>query len=43
MEVSGNMATVTMKYSQPIGSPNGLEVVDPEFRANLSVPVSKVR
>lgn len=42
MDVSGNMATVTMKYSQPIGSPYGLEVVDPGFRVNLSVPVSEV-
>lgn len=39
MVVSGNMATVTMKYSQPIGRPYGF---DPEFKANRSVPVSDV-
>lgn len=32
MGVPGNMATVTMKYSQPIGRPYGLEEVDPEFK-----------
>ena len=39
MVVSGNMATVTMKYSQPIGRPYGFELVDPEFKDNRLVPV----
>lgn len=42
MEVSGNMATVTTKYSQPTGRPNGFEI-DPEFKVNGLVPVSGVR
>ena len=42
MTVSGNMFTVTMKYSQPIGGPYGFEV-DPEFKDNWLVPVSEVR
>lgn len=42
MVVSGNMATVTMKYSQPIGRPYGFEV-NPEFKDNRLVPVSEVR
>lgn len=42
MVVSGNIATVTTKYSQPIGRLNGFEV-DPKFRVNWSVPVSQVR
>lgn len=33
MVVSGNMATVTTKYSQPTGRLNGFEV-DPEFKVN---------
>lgn len=41
MEVSGNMATVTTKYSQPTGRPYGF-VVDPEFKDKRLVPVSEV-
>lgn len=39
MVVSGNIATVTTKNSQPKGRPKGF---DPEFKANRSVPVSEV-
>jgi hypothetical protein len=33
--VSGNMATVTTKYSHPTGRPYGFGV-DPEFKVNQS-------
>jgi hypothetical protein len=42
MVVSGNIATVTTKYSQPIGRPKGFKV-EPEFKVNRSVPMSEVR
>lgn len=42
MAVSGNMATVTTKYSHPTGRPYGFGV-DPEFKVNQSVvPLSGV-
>lgn len=45
VDVSGNMATVTMKYSQPTGRPYGVgvEVDDPEFKDdNRLVPASDI-
>lgn len=42
MVLSGNIAMVTMKYSQPTGRPYGFEV-DPVFKVNRLLPVSDVR
>lgn len=42
MVVSGNMATVTTKYSQPMGKPYGF-VAEPEFKFNWLVIESEVR